>query len=88
MLATPTSTPGVPPVGDDWLHEVKWDGVRAMVNVVDGGFRLTNRTDGDITAGYPEVAAGVVSWIRPPAARSMAERIAGTLKLKPFVVQR
>lgn len=61
MLATPTTTPGVPPVGDDWLHEVKWDGVRAMVNVVDGGFRLTNRTDGDITAGYPEVAAGVGS---------------------------
>lgn len=58
MLATPTATPGLPPVGEGWLHEVKWDGVRAMGLMRDGVLQLTNRTGGDITAGYPEVVAG------------------------------
>ena len=58
MLATPTRTPGVPPTGDEWLHEVKWDGVRAVGHVTGGQFRLFNRTEGDITDGYPEVVEG------------------------------
>ncbi len=58
MLATPSPTPGVPPEGPEWVHEVKWDGIRALGEVQGGAFRLTNRTGGDITVTYPEVAAG------------------------------
>ena len=58
MLATPSPTPGVPPSGPEWVHEVKWDGIRALGEIRDGGLRLTNRTEGEITVAYPEVAAG------------------------------
>ena len=33
MLATPTTTI---PVGDDWQHEVKWDGMRVLADVTRG----------------------------------------------------
>ncbi|MFT3888001.1 MAG: hypothetical protein QM713_07555 [Arachnia sp.] len=55
MLAVPTATHGVPPSGDEWIHEIKWDGVRALAETVDGRLRLFNRTEGDITLAYPEV---------------------------------
>ncbi len=60
MLATPTRTPGVPPQGEGWLHEVKWDGVRALAETRDGTLILRNRNEGEITVAYPEVAAGAV----------------------------
>ena len=37
--------------------EFKWDGVRAMLDVTDGGVRLHSRAGNDITAGYPELVA-------------------------------
>lgn len=58
MLATPTATPGQPPTGEGWLHEVKWDGVRAICTVRGGAPALTNRNGGDISVAYPEVVAG------------------------------
>lgn len=58
MLATPSRTPGVPPSGPGWVHEVKWDGIRALAETRADGIRLLNRTEGDITVAYPEVAAG------------------------------
>ena len=60
MLATPTPTPGVPPVGDGWVHEVKWDGVRAIAETRGGRLHLYNRTEGEITPAYPEIVAGAV----------------------------
>lgn len=59
MLAVPASPPGVPPAGDAWVHEVKWDGVRLLAETRDGVVRLTNRTEGDVTAAYPEIVASV-----------------------------
>ncbi len=59
MLAVPASPPGVPPAGDGWVHEVKWDGVRLLAEVRDGSVRLTNRTEIDVTAAYPEIVASV-----------------------------
>lgn len=56
MLATPTATPGVPPSGPGWVHEVKWDGVRALAQTSGGVLHLFNRTGGEITVAYPEVA--------------------------------
>ena len=60
MLAVPTPTPGVPPPGPEWIHEIKWDGVRALAETRGGRLRLSNRTGGDITLAYPEVVEGAV----------------------------
>jgi bifunctional non-homologous end joining protein LigD len=57
MLAVPASPPGVPPAGDAWVHEVKWDGVRVLAEIRDGVVRLTNRSEIDVTAAYPEIVA-------------------------------
>ena len=59
MLAVPASPPGVPPAGGEWVHEVKWDGVRILAETRDGSVRLTNRTEIDVTAAYPEIVATV-----------------------------
>ncbi len=59
MLAVPASPPGVPPAGDAWVHEVKWDGVRLLAETRDGSVRLTNRSEIDVTPAYPEIVASV-----------------------------
>ncbi len=46
-----------PPAGADWLQEIKWDGVRALVFVSDGKQRLISRSQRDMTAHYPDLAA-------------------------------
>ncbi len=44
------------PSGDDWSHELKWDGVRLQVTTgLPGGIRLWSRTGRDVTATYPEL---------------------------------
>lgn len=58
MLATHSPVPGQVPVGENWVHEVKWDGIRLMAEVVDGTLRLRNRNDVDITVTYPELHGG------------------------------
>ncbi|MBV8087699.1 MAG: non-homologous end-joining DNA ligase [Chloroflexi bacterium] len=40
---------------DDWLFEVKWDGIRALSFVEDGNVRLQTRRGNDCTAQYPEL---------------------------------
>ena len=52
MLATPASTV---PVGDRWVHEVKWDGMRVLADVTDGELRLFSRTERDVTVAFPEL---------------------------------
>ena len=54
MLATRGRTV---PSGEDWLHEIKWDGYRALVEVRDGSVRLTSRTERDMSAAFPEFEA-------------------------------
>ncbi|WP_312855979.1 non-homologous end-joining DNA ligase [Nocardioides stalactiti] len=43
------------PVGEEWCHDVKWDGVRALASV-QGDVRLTSRNGNDITGAWPELA--------------------------------
>jgi bifunctional non-homologous end joining protein LigD len=43
------------PAGEDWRHEVKWDGVRALATVA-GSVRLTSRNGNDISGAWPELA--------------------------------
>ncbi len=45
-----------PPAGDDWLHEIKFDGYRIQVRVADGSVTLKTRKGLDWTAKYPGIA--------------------------------
>jgi bifunctional non-homologous end joining protein LigD len=53
MLASKTDRV---PAGPQWLHEVKWDGVRVLVDVRDGAVRMTSRNDNDVTPAWPELS--------------------------------
>ena len=41
---------------DDYLFEVKWDGVRALAAIENGRWRLWGRNGSDYTERYPELA--------------------------------
>jgi bifunctional non-homologous end joining protein LigD len=45
------------PTGDGWSYEFKYDGVRAITYVSDGGVRVLSRNHNDVTATYPELGA-------------------------------
>lgn len=53
MLATLTDTV---PQGAEWVHEVKWDGMRVIVEAKGGTLTVTSRTGRDVTVAYPELA--------------------------------
>ncbi|MGH3350348.1 MAG: DNA ligase [Nocardioides sp.] len=57
MLATPGSHA---PPGPEWVHEVKWDGIRLLGDSPAGRTqtRLTTRNDNDATPAWPEIATG------------------------------
>ncbi|MDT9591520.1 non-homologous end-joining DNA ligase [Nocardioides zeae] len=45
------------PTGVEWLHEVKWDGMRVLAHLDGaGGLRLESRAGNVVTAAYPELA--------------------------------
>ncbi|RFP61053.1 DNA ligase D [Cognatiluteimonas weifangensis] len=44
-----------PPAGDDWLHELKWDGYRLLVDVAGGRAKLRSRNGLDWTPDYPDL---------------------------------
>jgi bifunctional non-homologous end joining protein LigD len=44
------------PSGDEWQHEVKWDGMRVLVDVRDGRPRFFSRNENDATVSFPELA--------------------------------
>jgi len=50
----------VPP-GDDWLHELKYDGYRILARVERGGARLMSRNRNDWTLRFQEVAQAVAA---------------------------
>ena len=52
MLATPAT---VPPDGDDWAFEIKWDGVRALAHCEGGSLRISSRRGEDASHRYPEL---------------------------------
>jgi len=55
MLAT-LGAPGSLDKDDDWAFEMKWDGIRAIVDIRDGEATLTSRNGNNLTAAYPELA--------------------------------
>ena len=44
------------PTSEGWVHEVKWDGVRALTEVADGVVRMTSRNENAITVAWPELS--------------------------------
>jgi bifunctional non-homologous end joining protein LigD len=54
------ATAGELPHGDDWLHEIKWDGMRLIVCIDrtddERPLRLTSANGKDATDSYPELA--------------------------------
>ena len=61
------------PTGDEWQHEVKWDGMRVLVDVRGGEARLWSRNENDATVSFPELA-------RIPVGRRAARRRGGRLR--------
>jgi len=44
-----------PPQGDDYIYEVKWDGIRALISLNEGELKIRSRNQRDITANFPEL---------------------------------
>ena len=63
MLATPADAV---PSGEGWLHEVKWDGYRAIVTIAGGVAELTSRNGKSLTARFEPVARAVVQAVKTP----------------------
>ncbi|MFJ4286165.1 ATP-dependent DNA ligase [Paenarthrobacter nicotinovorans] len=53
MLATSGTTADLR--GGNWLYELKWDGIRAIITRTEGRIRLMSRNGNDLTATYPEL---------------------------------
>ena len=52
---SPPRGPTCPP-GGEWLHEVKWDGMRVLVDVrADGELHVRSRNENDVTVSFPEL---------------------------------
>jgi len=52
MLATRGSSV---PTGPEWLHEVKWDGMRVLAVVSGGRLTIASRNENDVTVSFPEL---------------------------------
>jgi bifunctional non-homologous end joining protein LigD len=52
---------GTPPLGAGWLHEVKWDGVRAILARDEHGVAIRSRSGREMVATYPELAVAANS---------------------------
>ncbi len=47
---------GDPPPGDEWLFEIKWDGVRSICFIDAGELRMISRNGNSIDKQYPELS--------------------------------
>jgi bifunctional non-homologous end joining protein LigD len=52
MLAQPANHP---PVSPDYVYEVKWDGIRALITLDEGQVRIRSRNGTNITRQFPEL---------------------------------
>lgn len=47
-----------PPPGDDFIYELKWDGIRALIAWEEGKISIHTRNKNDITLQFPELHDG------------------------------
>lgn len=45
------------PRGDQWLYELKWDGMRVLAFIHEGTVRLQSSNERDVTVSFPELQA-------------------------------
>ena len=45
------------PTGTGWIHEVKWDGMRVLVDRTADRLRIWSRNENDVTVSFPELHA-------------------------------
>ncbi|MFO3703448.1 DNA ligase D [Xanthomonas codiaei] len=50
-----------PPAGEQWLHEIKWDGYRILATVTDGQVRLWSRNALEWTDKVPDIRDAIQS---------------------------
>lgn len=50
-----------PPKGEQWIHEIKWDGYRILATVADGDVRLWSRNALEWTSRLPEIRDAVAA---------------------------
>ncbi|WP_291044299.1 ATP-dependent DNA ligase [Herbiconiux sp.] len=46
---------------EEWAFEMKWDGIRAVVDIDEGDVRIRTRNGNDVTAAYPELAEALAA---------------------------
>jgi bifunctional non-homologous end joining protein LigD len=51
-----------PPEGDEWLHEMKYDGYRIGCRIRDKAVALISRNGKNWTTAFPEIAAAVLEF--------------------------
>ncbi len=56
------------PHGEEWAHEVKFDGFRAVAYIRRGECKLVSRSGNDLTGRFPEVAKAIVKAVKSPNA--------------------
>ena len=56
MLATLAAAP---PAGTNWAYELKYDGFRAIVAMIDGNIAMWSRNELDLAPRFPAVAAAL-----------------------------
>ena len=44
-----------PPESDDFIYEVKWDGIRALISLDEGQISIKSRNQKDLTKHFPEL---------------------------------
>ncbi|MEX2232066.1 MAG: non-homologous end-joining DNA ligase [Cyclobacteriaceae bacterium] len=47
-----------PPKGNDYIFEIKWDGIRALISFEEGKTRIQTRNQNDVTSKFPELLDG------------------------------
>jgi bifunctional non-homologous end joining protein LigD len=47
-----------PPQDDDYVFELKWDGIRALISYDEGKIKIRTRNQHDVTAQFPELLDG------------------------------
>ncbi|MBD9539975.1 ATP-dependent DNA ligase [Ensifer sp. ENS04] len=51
-----------PPSGEQWVHEIKWDGWRLHVHIEPGRIRLLSKEGRDLTARFPAIVESAASF--------------------------
>jgi bifunctional non-homologous end joining protein LigD len=72
-----------PPAGEQWIHEIKWDGYRILATIADGQVRLWSRNALEWTDRIPEIRDAVASLNLRSAALD-GELIAGSGSKEDF----